>query len=257
VKSSLVLTLNVALLVSSSAFGQTPQNPKDSAAHDSAAVDSIRIDSTRQVKDAYGLEAAFIALAAAPAGLAAIIPKDSTQHPGVLGFWSDHASFYFTEGLASGRDGPILGASWTGSGSLEALRRGILLEVRVEQFKLLKHVEYHTIHVGRMFHTDGRMVGGVTLGYRSVRNLRAHEGVEVGFPFVRGGQNAWMRLESAYVMSAQQSSWNYRLQGERRVNGGPFIAGFTIELNSWELRDHGELSHGHFSLLLGTTYWGR
>ena len=203
------------------------------------------------------MEGAFFALAAAPAGLAAIIPKDSTRRPGTLGFWSDHASLYVTGGLASGRDGPILGASWTGSGNIEVVRRGTMLEVRVEHFKLHDHVEYRTVRVGRMFHTDARMVGGVTLGYRSVRNLRAHEGVEVGFPFVRGGENAWMRLESAYVMSTKQSSWNYRLQGERRVNGGPFIAGFNIELNSWELRNHGELSHGHVSLLIGTTYWGR
>ena len=80
-KLSRVMKLAFALLVSSSAFGQTPKSPKDSVAPDSATVDSIRMDSTRQVKDAYGLEAAFYALAIAPAGLAAIIPKDSAQHP--------------------------------------------------------------------------------------------------------------------------------------------------------------------------------
>jgi hypothetical protein len=201
----------------------------------------------------HALQAALYAVVFAPSGLLKIAEQDTAQHGGPLGYWNDHVSFYVTGGLASGHDGPILGASWTGSGNLEVLWRSTFAEARMEQFRLLDHVEYRTVRVGRLFHPDARMAGGVTLGYRSVRNLRAHEGVEIGFPFIYGGRNTWTRFEAAYVLSEKQSSWNYRLQWERRVGRGPFIVGCNVELKSWEIRNHGQLSHGMFAIVLGTT----
>lgn len=62
-------------------------------------------------------------------------------------------------------------------------------------------------------------------------------------------------LESAYGMSIKQSSWNYRVQYERRLGTSPLIASLTADFRSWEIRNHGELSHSVFSVGLGTIAW--
>jgi hypothetical protein len=98
------------------------------------------------------------------------------------------------------------------------------------------------------------MAGGVMIGYRDVRGPRPHDGVEVAFPFVVGGSGGWVRLETAYVMSPKQSSWNYRLQWERLQGNGPVTLGIRLDLNSWELRNRGRLSHGVLGILIGTTW---
>jgi hypothetical protein len=241
------------LLVGSAASGQAAPDTTESRARD-----SVLTDSTRYVQNPHQMEAVLYALAFAPAGIAALLQPDSSPpRDGGLGYWSNHVALYAAGGLASGRDGPVLGASWTGSGSIEALRHGGFLELRVEQFRLLEHVEYRTVRVGRLFHPRAGAAGGVTLGYRSVHSLRAHEGIEVGFPFVGGGRATWMRLESAYVLSTKQSSWNYRLQAERRIGRGPLIVGCNAEFKTWEIRRHGQLSHGTFAILLGSIYTGQ
>lgn len=198
------------------------------------------------------MEAALYALAFVPSGLLPLVADDSSQHSDTLGFWRDHLSFYATEGLASGRRGPILGASWTGSGSVELLIHGAFIEARLEQYRLLTDVDYRTVRVGRLWHPAPPIAGGVTAGYRSVRKLRAHEGVEVGFPFIVGREDALLRFESAYVILNRQWTWNYRLQGERRLGRSPFTAGFNTEFKSWAIRNHGELSHGSFGIVFGT-----
>ena len=235
------------------ALAQTTPAASDSARHDSSIADSIRRDTVR-IRNAHGLEAALYAVVIAPAGLMSIIPPDSAPVPHPLGYWDDHVSLYASGGLASGRDGPILGASWTGTGSIELLRRGVIVEARREQFQLLRHVEYRTIRAGRLWHSRARLAAGITAGYRDAPGLRRQQGVEVAFPFIAGGSRTWMRWESSYVLSNRQSSWNYRLQWEHRPRGGPLIIGCNVELDSWELRNHGELSHGSFGMLLGTTF---
>jgi hypothetical protein len=179
------------------------------------------------------------------------------SEPNRLGFWRDHGSLYATGGLGATGRGEGLGASGTGSAGVELLRRGIVAEARVEQFRVPERLQYRTVRVGRLGQPAAMVAAGVTLGYRDARGSRAHEGVEVGFPFVAGRQREWLRFEAAYVVSHRQSSWNYRLQGERLIGRGPFFAGMNVELKAWEIRRHGELSHGTLALLFGTTYRGR
>ena len=249
---SRALAIFIAAFVHASPLSaQTPPVRRDSVQRDSASADSVRRDSTAATPN-HMLQVALYALVIAPAGLPWIHPKDTVEQPDSLGFWTDHIAVHATGGLASGRDGPILGASWTGSASLEVLSGGTVFEVRSEHLQLHEHVEYRTFRIGQMARPRARYAGGVTIGVRRVRNLPRHEGLEIAFPFVGGGQNAWLRLESAYVMSIKQSSWNYRIQYERRLGTGPFVASITADFRSWEIRDHGELSHRVFSVGLGT-----
>lgn len=235
------------------AFAQTTGTSKDTVVRDSVRRDSGRVDSVRVHQNMHGMQAALYAIAFAPSGLLPLIGSDSLQHSDTLGYWRDHLSLYATEGLASGRRGPVLGASWTGSGSVELLLHGAFIEARLEQYKLLTHVNYRTIRVGRLWHPTPPIAGGITVGYRSARNLRAQEGMEVGFPFVAGRDNALLRFESLYVMS-RQWTWNYRLQGERRLGRSPFTVGCNAEFKSWAIRNHGELSHGTFGIVLGMIF---
>ena len=253
-RRGLVLGCALTLAGGRSVDAQSTGVPKDSVQRDSVAIDSIRADSIPRVTDNYALPAAAIAIVAAPSLLLGILPKDSIRSAPALGYWNDRVSVYATEGLASGRRGPILGASWTGSGSVELFRRGLLVEGRVERFKLLQHVDYLTARAGRLWHPAPPLAGGITLGYRSVPHLRKHEGIEVGFPFIVGRRNAWLRFETSYVMSNRQSSWNYRAQGERRLGRTPFLVGCNAELKSWEIRRYSEASHGSFGIVLGIVF---
>jgi hypothetical protein len=112
----------------------------------------------------------------------------------------------------------------------------------------------YALLAGRLTHPHPALAGGVTLGYRAVRGPRAHDGLEVAFPFVGGGLRGWVRAEAAYVVSLKQSSWNYRLQGERLLGRWPVFAGFCVDLKAWEIRRRGKLSHGTLAVLLGRTY---
>ena len=248
-----IVACTVAIAVASPVLAQTTPASTDSTRRDTSIVDSIRRDTVR-IRDAHALQAALYAVVIAPAGLMSIIPPDSAPVSNPLGYWNDHVSLYASGGLASGRDGPILGASWTGTGSIELLRRGLIVEARLEQFQLLRQVEYRTLRAGRLWHSRARLAAGIMAGYRDVPGLRRQQGVEVAFPFIAGGSRTWMRWESSYVLSNRQSSWNYRLQWEHRPRGGPLIVGCNVELDSWELRNHGELSHGSFGMLVGTTF---
>jgi hypothetical protein len=208
-----------------------------------------------QVMPNHGLMLALYSLVLAPAGLAVAYPKDTVEHPDPLTFLNDHVSISATGGLASGADGPVLGASWTGAVSIEVLTGGTVVEVRSEHFSLPHHVEYLTFRVGQMWRPRARFAGGVTGGVRRVRELPLHEGVEIAFPFVGGGRSAWVRLETAYVISMKRSSWNYRVHGERRLGSGPFVGSITADLKSWEIRKRGEVSHFTVSVGLGTIHW--
>ena len=244
-----------SFLLHTAAFSQVPRSASDTLAADSARTDSIPRDTTPRVVNPHGMQVALYALVFAPGAIPALIPKDSSRSGSSLGFADNHLAFYVTGGLASGRDGPVLGASWTGSGRIQVFLRSALLEVRVEQFQLLEHVEYRTVRAGRLFRPNKHAIGGLTLGYRSVRNLAAHEGVEIAFPLIAGDAHTWVRVESGYVVSDKQSSWNYLLQLERRVGRGPLLIGCNVELKTLEIRNHGKLSHGNFALVLALTPW--
>ena len=263
----------VAVLCVPDARLHAQASPRDSVARDSVRRDSVARDTARRdtvvrYRNPHGMQAALYALVLAP-GLLTTLPDHfgpvdtappPPRGPIRLGFWRDHASLSVAAGYAAGsRNPPLAGfESWTGAMSVEALVGRTFLEARLEQFRVPESMQYRTVRVGRFARPYPSVVGGVTLGYRDVRGPRPrHRGVEVGFPFVAGRPDWWVRLESDYVMSLHQSTWSYRVQYERLIAGGPFFAGAGVEFKTWEIRRQGELSHSLASIVLGTTRRGR
>jgi hypothetical protein len=219
--------------------------------------DSVRRAAGRYVGP-HALQGALYAFFIAPAWIPYFIDPPAPGAPTRLGFWRDHASLYLAGGGTMAEDG-----RWAGSATVEALRGRVFGEARLEYFHLntapQEILRYYTLRVGRLGHPNPEIAAGVTLGYRGVRGPRAHDGVEVGFPFIAGGPNGWVRFETAYVISLiNQWTWNHRVQWERRLHRGPYFAGVGLELKSWALRRRGELSHGTLTVLFGTTStWAR
>jgi hypothetical protein len=258
-----VLAGALVLLPGRSSRAQTGAPARDSVVRDSVGRDSLRSpsvasDSARRAAGRYvgphGLQGVLYGLVLAPAWIPTFVDPPAPGAPNRLGFWRNHASLFLSGGGASTPEAE----GWTGSGSFEVLRGRLYGELRLEHFRLNVaqpvSLQYRTVRVGRMGHPNPKLAAGVTLGYRDVLGPRAHDGVEVGFPFIAGGPNGWVKLEAAYVMSLQQSSWNYGVRWQRRLAGGPFFTGLNLDLKSWELRDHGELSHATLGVLFGTMY---
>ena len=264
----MVLAATLALLPGRPTCAQTPTPARDSVVRDSVVRDSVgrdslpprsvATDSARRAAGRYvgphALQGVLYAVVLAPAWMPDFFDPPPPGAPKRLGFWRDHASAFVAGDAASTPEDE----GWTGSGSVEVLRGRLYGEVRLEHFRLNVgppvSLRYRTLRLGRMGHPNPQLAAGVTLGYRDVLGPRAHDGVEVGFPLIAGGPNGWVRLETAYVMSLKQSSWNYGARWQRRLRGGPFFAGLDLELKSWEIRRHGQLSHGTLGVLLGTTY---
>jgi len=195
---------------------------------------------------------ALYSLVLAPAAILYFADIPERPEPSRLPCWRDHASIYVAGGRGATPDDESLD-HWAGSASFEVLRRGFIAEARVEHFRVPEYLQYRTARVGRLSHPLPVIAGGVTIGYREVRGPRAHDGLEIGFPFIAGHRAWWMRFETAYVLSTRQSSWNYRLQSEWLLGRGPFIVGFAAELQAWEIRRRGRLSPGTLAVLLGMT----
>ena len=254
------------LLPARPTHAQSPVPTRDSIVRDSVRSDSLRrryeaSDSARRAAGRYvgphGLQGVLYGFVLAPAWIPDFLDPPPPGAPTTLGFWRDHASLFVTGG---GSSTPVA-QGWSGSGSLEVLRGRLYGEVRLEQFRVdvapPVSLQYRTVRIGRMGHPNPGVAAGVTLGYRDVLGPRAHDGVEVGFPLIAGGPNGWVRLETAYVMSLQQSSWNYGMRWQRRLGGSPFFTGLDLELKSWEIRRHGQLSHGTLGVMFGTMYGRR
>ena len=254
-------------LLAGAVHAQTPASPRDSSVRDTAAAPC---DTTPILRHTHGMQAALYALVLAPPLLMNL--PDSYERPACapplppppvpprarwLGWWGDHVALAVEPGYAaSSRNPPLDGwESASGAASAEVLRGRYLVQGRVERFRTPEPLEYRTVRVGRLWRPDSSVAGGVTLGYRDVDGPRPRQrGVEVGFPFVVGRERWWFRLESAYVISLHQSSYSWRMQYDRRLGGGPFFGGARVAFDSWEIRDHGELSHTLFAFVLGTTF---
>ncbi len=257
----LLLTGALALLPSQPTRAQVRRLPADSARRDSLPKDSATADSVHRVTSRYqgphALQGALYSLVLAPAGILYFIETPVRAEPSRLGFWKDHVSLYLAGGDASSSADSVAPLqTLAGSASVEVLKGGFLIEARLEHFRVPEPLRYTTVRVGRLSHPRPEVAGGVTLGYRHVRGPRAHDGLEIGFPFIAGGPGGWVRMEAAYVVSLKQSSWNYRLQWERLLGRGPFFVGANLELKAGEIRRRGELSHGVLGILFGTTNRG-
>lgn len=260
-KLVIVVLLSVlpSLAFSRSPSAQEPAPPSDSPPRDSVQYDSTRADSNRwrpgNYEGPHGLQAALYALVIAPSKLVELLDSTPASEPSRLAYWQNHVSIYVTGGGSIPTDTGIAN-EWAGSGVVEVVRRGLVMEARVERARIPEHLEYSTVRAGRLAHPAPNIAAGTMLGYRHVRGPRPHSGIEVGFPFIAGGRRSWVRLEAAYVFSLKQTSWNYRVQWERMLREGPLFTGISFELKSWEIRNHGEPSHGTVSVLVGTRLGG-
>jgi len=259
-----LLTLALALLPGRPAWAQTPARDtvdRDSANRDSVPPNPAPRDSARRAAGRYvgphGLQGVIYGLVLAPAWIPQFLDPPAPGAPTRLGYWRDHASLSFAGGGAATPEDE----GWAGSAAFEVLRGCLIAEARLEHFRLNVGppvaLQYRSARVGRLSRPNPGIAAGVMLGYRDVRGPRAHDGVEVAFPFIGGGPAGWVRLEAAYVVSLRQSSWNYRAQWQRRLGGGPFFAGLDLELKAWEIRRRGELSHATLGAVFGTTFRGR
>ena len=259
------------LLAGSDLRAQPNQTAGDSARSDSLeraarARDSMwmaraRDDSARRAAGRYvgphALQGVLYGVVIAPAWIPAFLDPPAPNAPTRLGFWRNHASFYMSgSGVATYED-----EGWNASATMELLNGRVYAEARGEHYRLNvgppMSLRYYTLRAGKLGHPNPGIASGVTLGYRHVEGPRDHDGVELASIFVGGGPEAWVRIEAAYVMSLKQSSWNHRLQWQRRLRSGPFIVGAGLELKSWEIRDQGELSHITLGILFGTTHGRR
>lgn len=250
---AILVAAALALPAADAVACQAPQPARDSMPSDSVPSDSARPRSVRDKGHPHAMQAALYAALFAPAAIA-YIAEERRREPSRLGFWRDHASLYLAGGggVANAANGDCL-TRVAAAAAIEILMRGFLVEARVEHFAVPEYLRYRSLRVGRLRHPDPAMAAGITVGYRDVSGPRAHDGVEIGFPFVAGGRTRWLRMEAAYVMSFRQSSWNYRLQGERLLGDGPFFVGLGVDLKAWEIRRHGELSHATLMMSFGTT----
>ena len=200
--------------------------------------------------------AALYMFVVAPSGLLCFAAPDSAPYgERRLAFARDHLSVYVSGGaISASTDTDDVYSTWATLGAVELLVNQFLLEVRAERFLMPEELTYAGVRVGRMSRRYRTISGGATIGYRAVRGSRPHDGIEIAFPFVTGGPGGWVRFETAYVMSNKQSSWNYRVQWDRLQGNGPVFLGLRLDLNSWELRRRGRLSHGVFGVVLGTTW---
>lgn len=226
-----------------------------------ALTDSVPRDSTRWKAGGYrgphGMGVALYGAVFAPPWITSLLPATPADTPSRLGFWRNHLSIGLTVGPGGTQQGHWPEVTDAGSVNAEMLYRGVLVEMRAEHFRVPEYLLYRTIRVGRLTHPAPMIAAGFTVGYREVRGPRPHDGFELALPLIAGGRTSWWRLETSYVASEKQSSWNYRLQWERLVGRGPFFMGANMELKSWEIRNRGELSHGALGVLFGTAYRGR
>jgi hypothetical protein len=181
---------------------------------------------------------ALLLMPVAPGGMILLMDTSNLEFP-PLGFWDGRIAAHVTGGPAFADSA---GATWAYSAGVEILARGFYVEARNEHFRLPQHIEYRTVRLGYLLHPVPEAAGGITVGYRDARGVDDHEGIEVGFPFVTGGRKFWLRYEAGYVISKEMQSWNYRLQGEYVVRGGPLYIGATVEAKTLPLRTGSKVS---------------
>ena len=240
--SFLALGCSIMLVAGSPARAQLPP----------AAPDSARAD-TMQVRNRHMMQEALYAFVLAPAALAAIMPDSAVADS--LPLAADHITYALGAGLATGISGPMGDPNNSLSVLLEVYRGGRLLGFRAERWLHSDRSDVHavTIRIGDALRPRARAIGGVTLGFRWVPEVPEHQGFELAFPLIRGGQRSRWRLETAYLFSLAQVAYSYRVRYERRLGTGPLTLGINADFEDWALKRHGRLSHQSFSLVIGTS----
>ena len=241
-------SLGAAVVLIASAVARAQMPP--------ATPDSTSVD-TSLVKNPHMMQAALYALVLAPATLAAIMPDSAVADS--LPLAADHVTYSAGGGLATGTSGPMGDPNNSLTVQLEMYRSGRLFGLRAERWLHSDRSDVHavTFRIGDALRPRARAIGGVTLGFRWVPEVRKHQGFELAFPLILGGMRSRWRLETAYLFSLDQMAYSYRVRYERRLGDGPLTLGFNADFEDWALRKHGRLSHQMVGVILGTTrLWG-
>ena len=187
-----------------------------------------------------------VALMGAPAPLAWLGP-DTTRD---MAFMKDRVAFHVSVG---GRFSN--GETWANAVSIELMRRGVLAELRAEDFWRPTHIRYLTARAGYLWHPKGCAAGGLTAGYQHAEGATSQSGPELGLPLIFGCKSAGvLRLEPTYVLSGGPL-WSYRLQVEAHL-GGRYVVGANVIKKSLRLEDEetGELAPQAVMVVVGIRF---
>ena len=231
------IALSVSLLVLPlPALAQEPVTQPDSVQRDSVARDSMPPDTRRQPVHSplilllipvgmFGV----LMMVAAPASLAFV---GGPMHPAPLDIVDRHRAAYVTLGGLF-----YEGETVAHSVNLEMIQKGVIAELKVEDFYRPGHFQYITGRAGYLFRRNASEAGGVTLGYRHAHRDPTQSGLEIGLPvFIAAADSSGiMRLEATYVVSRHGVLWSYRGQHEFHLPETPYIAGFSAVVKSYPL----------------------
>lgn len=236
------LALHLCIAVDSltvSASAQAPATPTDSVSKDSAGRDTVPTDSLPQDAFYRGsihppllnplvFAVVSITFVVFPAPFAAWLGKEG---PTEMEFLEDHLAVYATVGgsLQKGQTGAH-------SVNAEILRKGMHGELQLEDFWRPRYVRYLTVRGGYLWHPRRHAAGGVTVGYVHANREPGQRGVEIGVPLLVGNRTRTFRVAPMYLLSPKGAFWNYRVQLELLIPGGPYFAGLNAVGKSMPLR---------------------
>jgi len=157
----------------------------------------------------------------------------------------------FVSAYVTGGSGFSDTSSWAHSENVELFARGVYVSARFEHIYEPRDKEYLTTRIGHLWRGGRMLFGGVTAGYRATRGGAAHAGAEVAFPLVAGGRRWRTLFEVSYLFGGDGAFWNYRLQTQWALRGGPFFIGFDCDLHNLPIRRNGQVETGALGLLFG------
>ena len=112
---------------------------------------------------------------------------------------------------------------------------------------------YREGRIGYLSHAGSLLEGGVTAGYRASTGSSTRGGPELAFP-LRVNSRRWSALfESSYVLDAGQAYWNYRLEADYPLHGGPIFLGWLIDANELPIRNRGQVRTAAVGMVVGLT----
>jgi hypothetical protein len=259
----IAIVLATSLALGDSALAQQPETPADSVQRDSVAQDSTPPDPRPPSHHSLWMYllipvgvAAMVVMGAAPASYA-FLEAPAERPP--LAILEEHRAAYVSLGGLF-----YEGETMAHSANFEMIRKGVLVELKVEDFYRPYHFQYLTARAGYLFHPNVGAAGGVTVGYRHAHRDPTQAGLEIGLPLYIGVRQptGTMRLEPTYVVSGHGVLWSYRVQADFPLPGTPYIAGFSGVGKSYPLtgghprHDHPRKSLyvGAFTLLFGARF---